>query len=54
MKRNPMRAALVRRRRTAYGSPDAGALLLVYSSDAEMLHSGFTQAMATIRGKRSG
>ena len=29
---------------------EAGALLLVYLSDAEMLHAGFTQAMAQIRG----
>lgn len=29
---------------------DLGALLLVYSSDAEMLHTGFGQAMAEIRG----
>ena len=29
---------------------DAGALLLVYSSDAEMLHQGFKEAMARIRG----
>jgi 2-keto-3-deoxy-L-rhamnonate aldolase RhmA len=29
---------------------DAGALLLVYLSDAEMLHSGFSRAMAGIRG----
>jgi hypothetical protein len=29
---------------------EAGALLLVYLSDVEMLHSGFSQAMAQIRG----
>ena len=29
---------------------DAGALLLVYSSDVEMMHHGFSQAMARIRG----
>lgn len=29
---------------------DAGALLLVYSSDAEMLHQGFKDAMQRIRG----
>ena len=29
---------------------EAGALLLVYSSDVEMLHSGFSRAMAGIRG----
>ena len=29
---------------------EAGALLLVYWSDVEMLHHGFSQAMATIRG----
>ena len=29
---------------------EAGALLLVYWSDAEMLHHGFSQAMAKIRG----
>ena len=29
---------------------DAGALLLVYLSDVEMLHTGFSQAMAQIRG----
>jgi 2-keto-3-deoxy-L-rhamnonate aldolase RhmA len=29
---------------------DAGALLLVYLSDVEMLHAGFAQAMADIRG----
>jgi 2-dehydro-3-deoxyglucarate aldolase/4-hydroxy-2-oxoheptanedioate aldolase len=29
---------------------EAGALLLVYLSDAEMLHSAFSQAMAQIRG----
>jgi len=29
---------------------EAGALLLVYSSDAEMLHGGFSEAMAKIRG----
>jgi 2-keto-3-deoxy-L-rhamnonate aldolase RhmA len=30
---------------------EAGALLLVYWSDVEMLHHGFTQAMAKIRGE---
>jgi len=29
---------------------EAGALLLVYLSDVEMLHSGFSRAMASIRG----
>jgi 2-dehydro-3-deoxyglucarate aldolase/4-hydroxy-2-oxoheptanedioate aldolase len=29
----------------------AGALLLVYSSDVEMLHSGFSQAMARLVAK---
>ena len=29
---------------------DAGALLLVYQSDVEVLHSGFSQAMRTLRG----
>jgi 2-keto-3-deoxy-L-rhamnonate aldolase RhmA len=28
----------------------AGALLLAYSSDVEILHSGFSQAMAKIKG----
>ena len=30
---------------------DAGALLLVYLSDVEMLHKGFSDAMASIRGR---
>ena len=29
---------------------EAGALLLVYLSDVEMLHAGFARAMAQIRG----
>jgi hypothetical protein len=29
---------------------DASALLLVYLSDVEMLHTGFSHAMAQIRG----
>ena len=37
-----------RRRRKQW--KEAGALLLVYLSDVEMLHTGFSQAMAQIRG----
>jgi 2-dehydro-3-deoxyglucarate aldolase/4-hydroxy-2-oxoheptanedioate aldolase len=29
---------------------DAGALLLVYQSDVEVMHTGFSQAMSQIRG----
>jgi 2-dehydro-3-deoxyglucarate aldolase/4-hydroxy-2-oxoheptanedioate aldolase len=29
---------------------NAGALLLAYSSDSEVLHSGYAQAMARIKG----
>jgi hypothetical protein len=32
---------------------DAGALLLAYASDVEVLHSGFSRAIAEIRGSRS-
>ena len=32
---------------------DAGALLLAYASDVEMLHGGFSRAVAEIRGNRS-
>ena len=30
---------------------DAGALILAYSSDADILHQGFTKAMADLKGK---
>lgn len=33
---------------------DAGVLLLAYRSDVDMLHSGFSRAMAEIRGDRWG
>ena len=33
---------------------DAGALLLVYGSEVDMLHTGFSRAMAEIKGARSG
>lgn len=33
---------------------DAGALLLVYRSEVDMLHSGFSRAMAEIKGGRPG
>ncbi len=31
---------------------EAGALLLAYSSDADVLHGGFARAMAEIKGGR--
>ena len=33
---------------------DAGVLLLAYRSDVDILHGGFSRAMAEIRGDRSG
>lgn len=42
---------LVTSRAQAQQWKDAGALLLVYLSDAEMLHTGFSQAMAALRDK---
>jgi 2-keto-3-deoxy-L-rhamnonate aldolase RhmA len=43
---------LVTSREQAQQWKEAGALLLVYLSDVEMLHQGFTEAMNAIRGPR--
>ena len=44
---------LVTSREQAQQWKEAGALLLVYLSDVEMLHKGFTEAMNAIRGPRA-